>query len=50
MPADNDAILDSRPACGVAKFTARFPASFPGVLVAAASLPGNVRDELDKGK
>jgi hypothetical protein len=50
MPADNDAILDSHLACGVAKFTGRFPASFSGVWQAAANLPGNVRDELDKGK
>jgi len=50
MPADNDAILDSHRACRLAKLTARFRASFSGVLPVAASLRGNVRDELDKGK
>jgi hypothetical protein len=50
MPADNDAILVSHLACGVAKFTARFPLSGSGARQAAASLPGNVRDEVDKGK
>jgi hypothetical protein len=50
MPADYDAIRASSLARGVAKFHHLISGFAPGILDVPASLLGNVRDEVDKGK